>query len=112
MHLADALSVTVKSITSQGEQNLLLDKAAVPLLKGRRVVVVDDVVASGGSLKGALELVRKAGGNVVGAGVILTEGWEWKEILGEDDANLVVALGHIPQFERGDDGEWKATEGT
>jgi adenine phosphoribosyltransferase len=61
------------------------------------VVVVDDVVATGSSLAATLRLVRQAGANVVGIGVILTESHDWHEVLGAD-ADLVVGLGHIPQF--------------
>lgn len=97
VHLGSALEQKITSITSKGEQRLLLDDRAVPLLKGKRVVVVDDVVASGSSLRGSLELVRKAGGEVVGIGVILTEAREWQETLGAD-SGLVHRLAHIPQF--------------
>ena len=100
IHLADALVETITSITSKGEQRLLLDRAALPLLAGKRAVVVDDVVASGSSLKGVLNLVRAAGAEVAGVGVVLTEAHEWKETLGADAA-LVHGLGHIPQFRPG-----------
>ncbi|GAB4064795.1 adenine phosphoribosyltransferase [Ancylobacter sonchi] len=98
VHLGDALVQTISSITSKGEQKLLLDRRMIPLLAGRRVVVVDDVVASGSSLKGSIDLVRRAGGEVIGAGVILTEARAWQAVLGEDAA-LIRSLGHIPQFE-------------
>ncbi|QQM30992.1 adenine phosphoribosyltransferase [Martelella lutilitoris] len=107
VHLGSALEQKITSITSKGEQRLLLDDRAVPLLKGKRVVVVDDVVASGSSLKGSVELVRKAGGDVVGLGVILTEAREWEGVLGPDAA-LVRGLAHIPQFKPGDNGRWVA----
>ncbi|HEY1721766.1 MAG TPA: phosphoribosyltransferase family protein [Magnetospirillaceae bacterium] len=97
IHLGDALTETVKSVTSSGQQRLLLDRRAVPLLKGKRVVVVDDVVCTGSSLAATLRLVRQAGGDVVGTGVILTEGHDWRAPLGADAAKL-VSLGHIPQF--------------
>ena len=97
VHLQDALVQRISSITSRGEQRLLLDRRMIPLLAGRRVVVVDDVVASGSSLKGSIELVRSAGGHVVGVGVILTEAREWQQALGPDSA-LIHSLGHIPQF--------------
>jgi adenine phosphoribosyltransferase len=97
IHLADALVQHVQSVTSAGAQRLLLDRRAIPLLAGKRVAVVDDVVATGSSLAAALALVRAAGGIVVRAGVILTEGHEWKAALGAD-AELVEGLGHIPQF--------------
>jgi adenine phosphoribosyltransferase len=111
LHLGDALVQTLTSITSKGEQRILLDRAAIPLIEGKRVVVVDDVVASGSSLKGALDLVRQAGGNVVGVGVILTEAQDWRETLGAD-AEALVSLAHIPQFAPDADGVWQPIPGT
>jgi adenine/guanine phosphoribosyltransferase-like PRPP-binding protein len=87
----------VESVTSSGKQRLMLDRRAVPLLARRRVAVVDDVVATGSSLAATLALVRAAGANIVGAGVILTEGHDWEKTLGAD-ASIVHRLGHIPQF--------------
>src|ERR1700722_16412902 len=97
IHLADALVQEGQSVTSAGKQRLMLDRRAVPLLAGRRVAVVDDVVATGSSLAATIALARSADANIVGAGVILTEGHEWKKALGADAA-LVHHLGHIPQF--------------
>jgi len=97
IHLGDALVEHVQSVTSSGSQRLLLDRRAIPLLRGRRVVVVDDVVATGSSLAATLKLVRQAGAEVTGVGVILTEGHDWRKALGADAA-LVAGLGHIPQF--------------
>jgi adenine/guanine phosphoribosyltransferase-like PRPP-binding protein len=105
IHLGDALTKTIRSITSKGEQRLLLDRAAVPLLAGRRVVVVDDVVATGSSLSSSVALCREAGAEVVGVGVILTEAHDWEPVLGAD-RTLLTALGHIPQFHRVD-GRWR-----
>lgn len=102
IHLGDALVQTITAITSKGEQRLLLDRKAVKHIAGKRVVVVDDVVASGGSLAGALALVRQAGGEVIAVGTILSEAHEWRRSLGED-AKLVHSLAHIPQFTRTDD---------
>ncbi|WP_428929488.1 phosphoribosyltransferase family protein [Marinibacterium sp. SX1] len=111
LHLADALVQTLTSITSKGEQRILLDRASIPLIAGKRVVVVDDVVASGSSLKGALDLVRQAGGDVVGSGVILTEAQDWRAALGADGETL-VSLAHIPQFRPDADGRWVPIPGT
>jgi adenine/guanine phosphoribosyltransferase-like PRPP-binding protein len=97
IHLADALMQELESVTSAGKQRLMLDRRAVPLLAGRRVAIVDDVVATGSSLAATFALARAAGGQIVGAGVILTEGHDWKKKLGAD-ASLVQGLGHIPQF--------------
>jgi adenine/guanine phosphoribosyltransferase-like PRPP-binding protein len=97
IHLADALVQELESVTSAGKQRLMLDRRAVPLLAKRRVVIVDDVVATGSSLAATFALVRAVGADIVGAGVILTEGHDWEKKLGAD-AHLVHGLGHIPQF--------------
>ena len=81
IHLADALVEELQSVTSSGKQRLMLDRRSVPLLAKRRVVVVDDVVATGSSLAATFALARAAGADVVGAGVILTEGHDWKKTL-------------------------------
>ena len=67
IYLADALVQEVQSVTTASKQRLMLDRRSVPLLAGRRVVVVDDVVATGSSLAATLALTRSAGANVVGA---------------------------------------------
>jgi adenine/guanine phosphoribosyltransferase-like PRPP-binding protein len=93
IHLANALRESVHSVTSHGVQVLMLDQRAVPLLTGRRVFLV----STGSSLAAMLRLARRAGAEVVGVGVILTEGHDWKAVLGAD-AGLVRGLGHIPVF--------------
>ena len=97
IHLGNALIQEVNSVTSSVPQRLMLDRRSIPLLAGRRVVVVDDVVATGSSLAATLKLARQAGAEIVGVGVILTEAHDWREVLGSD-ADLVIGLGHIPQF--------------
>ncbi len=110
LHLRDALVQEITSITSAGAQKLLLDRQAVPLLAGKRVLLVDDVVASGSSLAGALALLRKAGAEVIGIGAVLTEAHEWEPRLGADAA-LVHGLAHIPQFAPVG-GVWRPISGT
>ena len=110
LHLADARSETITAITSKGSQRLLLDPAAEPLLAGRRVIVVDDVISTGSSIAGTLRLVRAAGAEIVGIGAVLTEGWRWRKTLAAD-AGLVTALAHIPQFRPGPAG-WEANPDT
>ena len=95
--LADALTEEVISITTPLPQRLLLDRKSISVIAGKRVLVVDDVVTSGSSIAAAIRLVRRAGANVVGAGVILTEGHAWRAALGAD-AQLIHGLDHIPQF--------------
>ena len=104
IHLADGESEPVQSITTAGEQRLILDTARLPAVRGRNVAVVDDVVSTGGSMGAAVRLVRRVGGNPVALGCLVTEGSSWKTALGAD-ADLVGALGAIPVFSRGPDGE-------
>lgn len=96
-HLGDALEEPVRSVTTDTPQRLMLDRRQIPLLQGRRVVVVDDVIATGASMAASMRLVRRAGAKILAVGTILTEGTEWREALAQD-AQLVHALGRIPQF--------------
>jgi adenine phosphoribosyltransferase len=97
LYLCDALAPEISSITLAEAQKLLLDRRALPLLAGNRILLVDDVVVSGGSLNGALALLRKAEAEIVGVSTVLTGAHEWKTKLGRDVA-LVLGLAHIPQF--------------
>lgn len=96
-HLSDAMVEEVRSVTTAVPQRLLLDRRCIPLLQGKRVLIVDDVVATGSSMAAAIRLVRRSGAEVIGAGAILTEGHSWRTALGRD-AELITSLGHIPQF--------------
>ena len=73
-YMSGVFSVTVKSITTAGEQTLVIDKADAEAMAGKRVVIVDDVISTGGSLKAVEELVNTAGGNIVAKAAILAEG--------------------------------------
>ena len=82
IHLADALAEELESITTAGGQRLLLDRARIDTVAGRRVVLVDDVIATGGSIQASLRLLRAAGATVVAVGVLLTEGSAWRRATG------------------------------
>lgn len=97
IHLGDALAEPLSSITTAGEQALRLDRARLGAVAGRRVALVDDVIATGGSIAAALRLLRRAGADVVAIGSLLVEGTAWRDRLGED-AGLVRSLGAIPGF--------------
>ena len=97
IHLADAVSETVRSITTDAEQRLLFDRARIKDVKGRRVAIVDDVISTGASTGTALRLLRGVGAEVVVIGTLVTEASIWRTSLG-DDAQMVRALGSIPVF--------------
>ncbi|MCU1362616.1 MAG: phosphoribosyltransferase [Acidimicrobiaceae bacterium] len=97
IHLADAISEPVRSITTDVEQRLLFDRARVSVVQGRRVAIVDDVISTGASTGAALRLLRGVGADVVAIGTIVTEAGLWRGALGQD-ATMVRALGSIPVF--------------
>ena len=97
IHLADAVTETVRSITTDGEQRLLFDRARIKDVEGHRVAIVDDVISTGASTGAALRLLRRIGANVVAIGTLVTEASVWRTALG-DDAAMVQALGAIPVF--------------
>ena len=74
LYMRDIFSVTVNSITTAMEQKLYLDGADAELMKGKRILVVDDVISTGESLTALEALVEKAGGIVCGRMAILAEG--------------------------------------
>lgn len=103
IHLEDAFSEPLSSITTDGRQMLRLDRAKQHLVEGRRVVLVDDVVSTGGTIAAGCRLLRSAGADLVGIGALLIEGTAWQTTLGADAAN-VRSLGTLPLFRPEGDG--------
>jgi len=90
-YMVGAVRKTVRSITTGRPQELVIDGADIERLQGRRVAIVDDVVSTGGTLRGLRELLAEVGARVVATLAVFTEGEE------RDD---VVALGHLPLYPR------------
>ena len=74
LYMQDVVCVEVKSITTTNVQKLYLDGNDAAMMRGKRVLVVDDVISTGESLHALEELVKAAGGNIVGKMAILAEG--------------------------------------
>ena len=74
LYMTGVLEVNVHSITTAKEQHLYLDTADAELMRGKRILVVDDVISTGESLHAIEELVHEAGGIVCGRMAILAEG--------------------------------------
>ena len=74
LYMSGVFSSTVKSITTAKEQTLYLDTADAELMKGKRILVVDDVISTVESLAALEKLVEKAGGIIAGRMAILAEG--------------------------------------
>ena len=74
LYMRDIFSVTVNSITTAREQKLYLDGADAALMKGKKILIVDDVISTGDSLTALEVLAEKAGGIICGKMAILAEG--------------------------------------
>lgn len=74
LYMRDVFEVEVKSITTEGVQKLYLDGLDADLMKGKRILLVDDVISTGESMAALEKLVEKAGGTVCGRAAILAEG--------------------------------------
>jgi adenine phosphoribosyltransferase len=91
-YMGAALSAETLSITTGRPQMLYLDEKDHDLLKGKRTIILDDVISTGSTLNGMRLLMEKAGAEVVGEAAIFTEGDDpaaWQHI---------IALGNLPLF--------------
>ena len=74
LYMTGVFESTVKSITTEKEQTLYLDTADAELMKGKKILIVDDVISTGESLRALEVLVEKAGGIIAGRMAVLAEG--------------------------------------
>ena len=91
VYLTDPIHVTVHSITTQHEQDLYLSGEDAARIRGKRILIVDDVISTGDSLKAMEELVVDAGGTVAGRMAVLAEG----DAQNRDD---IIYLNPLPLF--------------
>ena len=92
LYMNGVFEVTVRSITTEGEQKLYLDGADAKLMRGKRILLVDDVISTGESLSALEKLVNEAGGIICGRMAILAEGDAAKR----DD---ILYLEELPLFD-------------
>jgi adenine phosphoribosyltransferase len=90
-YMGETIQAETLSITTGTPQTLHLDEKDRDLVRGQRVVLVDDVISTGSTLQGMRLVLGKAGAEVVAEAAIFTEGEraQWERIL---------ALGHLPVF--------------
>jgi adenine phosphoribosyltransferase len=90
-YMGAALIAETLSITTGEPQTLIMDEMDQADVKGKRAVIVDDVISTGSTLQGMRMIMEKAGAKIVGEAAILTEGERarWEKIL---------SLGHLPLF--------------
>jgi len=90
-YMGETIQAETLSITTGKPQTLHLDEKDRELVKGKKVVLVDDVISTGSTLEGMRSVLVKAGADVVAETAIFTEGEpaQWEKI---------IALGHLPVF--------------
>ena len=91
VYLTNPLHVTVRSITTQRDQELYLSGEDAAKMKGKKILIVDDVISTGESLRALEALVSEAGGTVAGRMAVLAEG-------DAQDRPDIVYLGKLPVF--------------
>ncbi len=74
VYLTNPIHVKVRSITTQREQELFLSGEDAAMMKGKKILIVDDVISTGESMRALEELVAQAGGEVAGRMAVLAEG--------------------------------------
>jgi len=97
LYMQDVVCVEVKSITTSAVQKLYLDGNDAAMMRGKRMLIVDDVISTGESLHALEELVKTAGGEIVGKMAILAEGdaQERSDIIYLEKLPLFNAKGEI-----------------
>ena len=91
-YMGEAIKAETLSITTGAPQTLFLDEKDHQLIKGKKILVVDDVVSTGSTLDGMRSIVAQAKASIAGEVAILTEGDD------EEHWNGIISLGHLPLF--------------
>ena len=87
-YMTGVFQVEVQSITTAGTQTLVIDTADAEAMKGKNIIIVDDVISTGESLRAMETLVEKAGGNIVAKMAVLAEG----DAAGRQDISVLAPL--------------------
>ena len=90
-YMSGVFEVEVRSITTMHIQKRVIDKADAELIKGKRMLILDDVISTGESLHAMEELVTRAGGVIAGKMAVLAEGDAYNR-------SDIITLGKLPLF--------------
>lgn len=93
LYMENITEVSTKSITTEKVQTLCIGEKEREALKGKRVLIVDDVISTGESLLSLEKLCNEAGANIVGKMAVLAEG----EAKDRDD---IIYLAPLPLFDK------------
>ncbi|MGJ7546111.1 phosphoribosyltransferase [Variovorax sp. LT1R16] len=101
----EALSSEVQSITTPtAGKRVYLDPNLLPLVRGKRVVLVDDAVSSGSTLKAPWRLIESLDAEVLACGVAMLQGRRWQQTLGAERAARLVGVFDSPLLQAVPDG--------
>jgi adenine phosphoribosyltransferase len=88
LYMTGVFEAEVRSITTMNLQKLVIDKADAEMMRGKKVLIVDDVISTGESINAMEELVKRAGGIVAGKMAVIAEGDACKR----DDITYLACL--------------------
>ena len=91
LYMVDVIKTTVDSITTAHVQTLCLGSLEAEVIRGKRVLIVDDVISTGGSLMSIEKILNKVGVEIVGKMAVLAEG----DAISRDD---IIYLEELPLF--------------
>ena len=92
LYMNDVLTTEVDSITTDHRQTLCMGGDDVEAVRGKRVLLVDDVISTGETLAAMEKLIRTAGGEIAGRMAVLAEG----DAIGRED---LICLETLPVFD-------------
>ncbi len=93
LYMKDVVKCETQSITTTAKQTLYIDGSDAEFMRGKRVLIVDDVISTGGSLLSLENLVNSVGGNIVGKMAVLAEG-------NAAERNDIIFLAKLPLFDK------------
>lgn len=104
----ETLSVSLSSITTPTQQKrLYIDPRMLPLLEGRRVALIDDVISSGASIASGLELMEACGIEPIVVGAAMLQSDRWRERVKASWSERIVGVFSTPILERTTSGGWR-----
>ena len=106
----DELSVALSSVTTPDRKRLYIDPRMLPLVEGRKVALIDDVISSGTSIAAGLELLRLCGIEPFVIGAAMLQSGRWRQRLDNVDPKWVPRVAGVlstPILQRTDGGGWQ-----
>ncbi len=98
-YMRNPIIVKTHSITTREEQKLILDSEDVNTLKNKRIIIFDDVISTGNTIRSLIELATKSGAEIAGIVTIWLEGpWSWELFEKEIKEGKMLFVSYLPVF--------------